>query len=106
MATQSLELGWLDDRQVVTVAELCRACSLSAAELQELVDYGVLMPLREAESEMRFSAAWVLPLRRAARLRSDFDLDLYAVSLLLRCIERIEGLESELQSMRARLSSS
>lgn len=106
MATQSLEIGWLDDRQSVTVAELCRACSLSAPELQELVDYGVLVPLREAASEMRFSAAWVMPLRRAARLRSDFDLDLYAVSLLLRCMERIEGLESELQSMRAQFSSS
>jgi chaperone modulatory protein CbpM len=102
MATQSLEIGWLDDRQAVTVAELGRACSMSAEELQELVDYGVLVPLREAAAEVRFSAAWVMPLRRAARLRSDFDLDLYAVSLLLRCMERIEALESELHSLRAR----
>ena len=106
MATQGLELAWLDDRHSVSVAELCQACALSAAELQELVDYGALVPLGDPSHEMLFSAAWVMPLRRAARLRSDFDLDLYAVSLLLRCMERIEGLESELQSVRARLSSS
>jgi len=43
-----------------------------------------------------------MPLRQAARLRHDLDLDLFAVAILLGYLERIEGLEGELRSLRAR----
>jgi chaperone modulatory protein CbpM len=102
MATRSTELRWLDGRETITVAELSRACALSAAELDELVGYGALAPLRATPQETLFSAEWVMPLRQAARLRRDLDLDLFAVSLLLGCLERIAGLESELRSLKAR----
>lgn len=106
MATQGTEgtaLAWLDGRETITVTELTRACALSAAELDELVGYGALAPLRATAQETLFSAAWVMPLRQAARLRRDLDLDLYAVSILLAYMERIAGLEDELRSLKARL---
>lgn len=106
MATQGTEgtaLAWLDGRETITVTELTRACALSAAELDELVGYGALAPLRATAQETLFSAAWVMPLRQAARLRRDLDLDLYAVSILLGYMERIAGLEDELRSLKARL---
>lgn len=105
MATQSTEgsaLGWLDGRESITVTELSRVCALSAGELDELVGYGALAPLRATAQETLFSAEWVMPLRQAARLRHDLDLDMYAVAILLGYLERIAGLERELQSLRAR----
>jgi chaperone modulatory protein CbpM len=106
MATQGSERtepGWLDGRETITVTELSRVCALSAAELDELVGYGALAPLPATAQETLFSAEWVMPLRQAARLRHDLDLDLFAVSILLRYLERIDGLESELRSLQARL---
>jgi len=105
MATQGSErseLAWLDERETVTVTELSRACALSAAELDELVGYGALAPLGAPQQETVFSAAWVMPLRQAARLRRDLDLDLFSVSILLGLMERIDGLETELRSLKAR----
>lgn len=102
MATHSTELAWLDGRATLTVTELSRVCALSAAELDELVGYGALAPLGTAPGETLFSAEWVMPLRRAARLRHDLDLDLFAVAILLGFLDRIEGLESQLRSLQAR----
>ena len=55
MAAPSTEFAWLDGRETITVAELCRACALSAGELDELVGYGALPPLRDPPNEMLFA---------------------------------------------------
>ena len=103
MKAQVVEVAWLDARETVTLVELSRACGLSAAELDELVEYGALPPLQGDQPERAFSAEWVVPLRTAGRLRQDLDLDLFAVAILLGYLNRIEQLESEVKSLRAHL---
>lgn len=103
MVTRSTEIAWLDQRETITVTELSRVCALSADELGELVGYGVLTPVGQPPQETLFSAEWVMPLRQAARLRRDLDLDLYAVAILLGYLRRIDDLEGELHSLQARL---
>jgi chaperone modulatory protein CbpM len=103
MNAQAVEVAWLDARETVTAAELTRACGLTAAELDELIEYGVLAPLRRNEPERVFSAECVVPLRAAGRLRHDLDLDLFAVAILLGYLNRIEELEREVKSLRAHL---
>ena len=103
MATQAPELAWLDERETVTVTELSRVCALSAAELGELVEYGALVPLGDQPQEALFSAEWVMPLRAAGKLRRDYDLDLFAVAILLDYLHRIDGLEDQLRSLQAHL---
>ena len=41
------------------------------------------------------------PLREAARLRADYDLDLFTVSLLLGYLQRIAQLEQQLRALNA-----
>jgi chaperone modulatory protein CbpM len=103
MNVQVVEVGWLDARETVTVPELARACGLSAAELDELVEYGALTPLHRDQPERVFSAECVLPLRAAGRLRKDFELDLFSVAILLSYLHRIDELEREVKSLRAHL---
>lgn len=98
---QATEYLWLDARETVTVAELSRICGLSPEELNELVDYGALAPLDAARPERLFSAEHVTPLRTAGRLRSDFDLDLFTVAILLDYLNRIDALEHQLHSLQA-----
>lgn len=97
------EMVWLDARQVLTLSELEEACAVRAAELQELVDDGVLQPVQRGELIGVFSAEYVMPLRKASRLRQDFDLDLFTVGLLLEYLLRIDALETKVHSLQARL---
>jgi chaperone modulatory protein CbpM len=103
VSTQTVQVTWLDSRETVTTAELSRTCGMSAEQLAELVEYGALVPLDPAVAEPVFSGACVSPLRKAARLYRDFDLDLFAVAMLLGYLSRIDELEREVHSLRAHL---
>lgn len=103
MNAQATQVTWLDARETLTVAELSRTCGMGPAQLMELVDYGALVPLDRDSAEPRFSGVCVAPLRKAARLYRDFDLDLFAVAMLLGYLNRIEELEREVHSLRAHL---
>ncbi|MEO5670384.1 MAG: hypothetical protein ABIR26_06790, partial [Ramlibacter sp.] len=81
MNAPASSVTWLDARETLSVADLARACGLSPADLDELVGYGALTPVT-SETGIAFSAEWVVPLRTAGKLRQDFDLDLFTVSLV------------------------
>lgn len=103
MSTQAVQVTWLDSRETLTTAELSSICGMSAEQLAELVEYGALSPLDKAAAEPHYSGACVAPLRKAARLYRDFDLDLFTVAMLLGYLNHIDELERELHSLRARL---
>lgn len=100
MSQNPTEFFSLDASTTITLSELSECCGLSAAELDELVDYNALVPLPSA-SERAFSAQWVVPLRKAAKLRVDFDLDVFTIAILLGQLIQIELLEHQLQSLQA-----
>lgn len=105
MKTEQVQWVWLDATEKVSSAELSEVCGMSAAELEELVDYGALQPLDASQTERVFSAEYITPLRMAGKLRVDFDLDLFTVALLLGYVHRIEALERQLRSLQVQVPS-
>ncbi len=103
MGTQKVEVTWLDARETVSMPELASVSGLTEAELRELVEYGALAPVDRQQPELVFSSERIGGLRRAARLRRDFELDLFAVALLLVYLDRIEALERQIKSLEAHL---
>ena len=102
MAIDAPDASWLDPQRRIEQAELAAMCSLTVTELDELVEYGSLTPLAaEGTSVRQFSAACVMPLREAVRLRGIYDLDLFTVSLLLGYLQRIDHLEHQLRALQA-----
>lgn len=88
----------------VDAQELAQLCQLSVEDLRELVDYGALQPLPGSETGRQvFSTACIPALLQGARLRRDFDCDLFTVALLLDGFHRVARLEAEVRSLRARL---
>lgn len=83
--------------EALDLAQLTASCGLEETVLRELVEYGVLQPLDPAAPAMSFSATQVVVLRRACRLRQDFDLDTPALALALGLLRRIHTLEHRLQ---------
>jgi chaperone modulatory protein CbpM len=104
MTQEQTDWHWLDNRESVTLTELSHCCGMSEAELDELIDYCALVPLRVSSRERVFSAHWVAPLRNASKMRADFDLDIFTVAILLGNLNRIESLEREVHSLQALLS--
>lgn len=100
MNQASIESFTLDATEIITLAELAQCCGMSPAELDELVDYNALVPLTSLP-EHAFSAHWLTPMRAAAKLRLDFDLDLFTVAILLEKLIQIELLERQVQALQA-----
>lgn len=103
MPTDLIECLRLDTTEVMTLTELAECCAISAADLTELMDYNALEPLAGAAPDPVFSAHWVTPLRAAVKLRTDFDLDLFTVAILLGKLRQIERLERQLEALQALL---
>lgn len=102
MSTRALDWTWGSPEGRVGQRELARTCGLAAADLEELVAYGGLVPLAGRRGgERQFGTGWVAPLREAARLKSDYDLDLFTVSLLLGYLQRIVHLEQQVRLLQA-----
>ena len=99
MATEASDWSWLDPLRRIDQEELSHLCGLDAADLDELVEYGALVPLPGEPGPRQFSASCVAPLREAARLRGDYALDLFSLSLLLGYLQRIAQLEHQLRTV-------
>ena len=102
MQAQIPEALWLHAPAELDATELAHACGMSEADIVELVTYGALAPERgTAATAQVFSAATVPALRHAAQLRSDYDLDVFTVGLLLGYLQRINQLEQQVRSLQA-----
>jgi chaperone modulatory protein CbpM len=113
MKIEVTEVHWIDQHGACSLHELVEASQLSADELRELVEIGVLQPLppgsaasAAAGTEPRFATECLATARAVRRLREDFDLDAHGVSVALALLERIGNLERQLRALRAQLPGS
>jgi chaperone modulatory protein CbpM len=108
MSSGFYDQALLTEHLEIALEELAQASGLSQHEIVELVEYGVFQPLGGASTGLgsaawRFSSRTIVLGRQASRLKSDFDLSLSALSLVLTYLQRIEEMEAELAHLRAQL---
>jgi chaperone modulatory protein CbpM len=89
----------------LSITELAHLSGLSEAELRDLAGYGAIAPRNAAPdtAQWTFASHTTLTLRTVSRLRDDLDLDLYAVSVCLRYLDRIDGLERRIRLLQAQM---
>ncbi len=92
----------LDENLEITLRELCRACDTHAEFVMELVEYGVLSPRGRAPGEWRFPGTDLVRIKRAIRLRRDFDLNLSGLALSLELLEEVQYLRRLLAELESR----
>lgn len=103
MQIKSSDWQWLDAQRSIALPELAGLSGMTETELEELVEFGSLVPLANTRRDgagRAFSAACVPSLREAVRLRDDFHLDLCTVSLLLGYLQRIVQLEHQVRLLQ------
>jgi chaperone modulatory protein CbpM len=99
---RTIELEWMDTAEPLDLIELTRLTGLPPDELAELLDYGALTPMNPSDQILLFPLHCVPALRHAAGLREAYDLDLFAMVVLLDQLRRIESLEQQLRELQAR----
>ena len=97
------ECWTLDKEESIDMIELAECCGFSSEELNELVEYNALIPSNGVLGNRTFSVQWLLLLRTVAKLRTDFDLDIFTVAMVLENHYRIAQLEKQVQSLQALL---
>ena len=93
----------LDTITEVTWTQLLHSSGLPESELRELVRYGALIPRNPDAPVWTFEARWLVVAKKASRIRHDFELDPYGVSVVLSYLERIGRLEDEIRALRAQV---
>jgi chaperone modulatory protein CbpM len=89
---QDHDMDILDAATLMELDELCRACGVDSAWINEMMAHGVVEP----QPGMRFSAVSIIRLRKARRLEQAFSLNTSGVALALDLLDEIERLRARL----------
>lgn len=87
----------VDDEVLFTLAELCRVCNATSAQLTVLVEEGVLEPTGSVPENWRFPGPSLTRARAALRLSHDLDLGGPGIALVLDLLDEIETLRARLR---------
>ena len=103
MKARFTEVQWLETHPDLPLPELAELSGLSPAELEALTEYGVFMPVDPEAEEPLYAAGCIVTARMACRLRTDLELNMEGLALVLRLLTQMQDLETELNGFRARL---
>jgi len=95
----SLLTGEVLDEEVLTLAELCRACRVPAERVFELVEEGVVEPVGREPASWRFQGVSVRRVRCVLRLERDLGVNVPGAALALDLLEEIESLRARVRRL-------
>lgn len=89
----------VDQREPITLGELCERCQVSAETVREMVLEGLVEPLETDAYRWRFAQASMLRVWRALRLQRDLELNLAGAALAVELLEELEDLRRRLRTL-------
>lgn len=92
----------VDERDELSLDELCHFCSMEAELVAELVNEGILKPFGREQTAWRFTFISVEVVRKTRRLQRDLGLNLQGAALALELLEEIDRLQSRLKVLNRR----
>ncbi len=92
----SLDLVWLGVGQFVDSNDIETLTGATQSEIQELIDYDVLVPANLQNTPWQFSADCIFVVNQACRLRHEMHLEAHELAITLALLDRIRRLEAAL----------
>lgn len=89
----------LDEHIEVTLRELCEVTRLSAAQLMDMVEEGLLEPQGSAPVEWRFPGTAVPRVRTCLRLQRDLGVNLAGASIIIDLLAELRDLRTRLERL-------
>ena len=85
----------LEEFDMVTIADLCRSCTVEIETVTLLVEEGILDPVGGDVENWRFSVASLRRVKTAIHLQRDLGVNLAGAALAPELLDRIAELERE-----------
>ena len=101
MTVEPTQAQWLHEQAEISIEQLAELSGASYELLRELVDFGALIPANVQSEQLTFAPDCIVSVRAAARLQSDFELDVNSLSVALGLMERIRTLEAQLRDLQS-----
>jgi chaperone modulatory protein CbpM len=89
----------LDEQTVLSLEDLCNACSGSAEWVIELVEEGALEPIGDEQSQWQFTGTSLQRAHTAMRLQRDLGINLAGIALALDLLDEIETMRARLRRL-------
>jgi len=86
----------IGEQTTLTVADLCRSCSVEAEMVEAMVEEGILEPVGQRRHHLYFHASSLRRTRVTLRLQQDLGVNLAGAALALELLERIAELEAKI----------
>jgi chaperone modulatory protein CbpM len=87
----------LEETVELSLADLCQACRLSAEQVLELVEEGIVEPVGRGVSHWRFAGASVRRVHCAVQLRRDLGVNWAGAALALDLLDELNWLRDRLR---------
>lgn len=87
----------LEEDVELSLAQICRACRLSAEQIVELVDQGVIEPSGREPVSWRFQGISLRRVRFTQRMQRDLGVNAPGAALALDLLDELEQLRSRLR---------
>lgn len=101
-APESVEV--VDEEMNFTLPEVCVHSGARVEFIVELVDYGVIAPLKGADSESWAFDAWALArLKCALRLHRDLEINLPGLAVSLDLLDEVQRLRQQVDLLDGQL---
>lgn len=92
------------EETLFTLHEICEHGGVGVEFVVELVEYGVILPLTEAEvPQWVFDAVALARLKRALRLQCDLEINLPGVAVSLDLLDEIQRLHQQIDLLNRQL---
>ncbi|SRR5690606_29599316 len=95
MKTEVIVGTVLDDSVTVSVDQVCSLCRVQVDWVVELVDQGVVEPVRR-EGQWHFLGSQLPRLRRALALRRDLGINPAGIALVLELMDELDQLRARM----------
>lgn len=83
----------LDENDLVTLADLCRSCTVETQTITTLVAEGILDPMGRDVEHWRFTLGSLRRVKTVIHLQRDLGINLAGAALALDLLDRIAELE-------------
>ena len=87
----------LEEDVELSLAQICRACRLSAEQIVELVDHGVIEPSGHEPVSWRFQGISLRRVHFTQRMQRDLGVNAPGAALALDLLDELEQLRSRLR---------
>jgi chaperone modulatory protein CbpM len=89
--TEIYEAMLWDDETTVTLKEVVQRCGVEEQLIQEMVEYGIIEPLRDTEPQWQFHGTCLRRVTTVVRLQRDLGVNLPGAALALDLMDQLNA---------------